>query len=57
LGVIEQLPDDASLEDIIYELYVRQRIERGLQQSEKGETVSHGEVMRDVARWLQSAGR
>ena len=57
LRVIGQMPDDASLEDIMYELYFRQRIDRGLRELEEGKTVSHEEVKRGLVKWLQSAGR
>jgi len=57
LRIIQQLPDEASLEDIMYELYVRQRIDRGLRELAAGRTVSHAEVKRSVAKWLRSAGR
>jgi predicted transcriptional regulator len=57
LKLIEQLPDDATLDDIMYALYVRQKIERGLRDIEAGNTVSHEDVMRQVGEWLRSAGR
>lgn len=57
LRVIGQMPDNASLEDIMYELYFRQRIDRGLRELEEGKTVSHEEVKRGLVKWLQSAGR
>jgi predicted transcriptional regulator len=57
LRIIQQLPDKASLEDIMYELYVRQRIDRGLRELAAGRTVSHAEVKRSVAKWLRSVGR
>ena len=54
---IETLPVDASLDDIVYALYVRAQIERGLADIRQGRTVSHEEVMRDVEEWLRSAGQ
>ncbi len=57
LRLIESLPADASLEDIMYELYFRQRVDRGLRELSEGRTVSHGEVKRSLAKWLKSAGR
>jgi predicted transcriptional regulator len=50
--VLEKLPDEASLEDIQYHLYVLQRIERGREDAEAGRVVSQGEVERRLARWL-----
>ena len=57
LRLIERLPDDASLEDIMYELYFRQRIDRGLRELAEGQTISQEEVERSLAEWLRSAGR
>lgn len=42
--ILEMLPDDASLEDIQYHLYVCQQIQKGLADSEAGRVVSHAEV-------------
>jgi len=44
----ENVPDDASLEDIQYHLYVRQKIEKGLNAAEGGRTLSHEEVVRRI---------
>ena len=57
LQMIERLPDKTSIEEIMYELYVRQRIDRGLRELAAGKTVSHAAVKRSVAKWLRSAGR
>jgi len=56
LEMIERMPDDASLQDIMYELYVRERIERGLREANEGKTVSHEEVKQSLSKWRQSAG-
>ena len=50
--LLENVPDDASLEDIQYHLYVRQKIEKGLKAADKGRTLSDEEVNRRMARWL-----
>lgn len=42
--IVAQLPDDASWEDLIYRLYVRQSIEAGLRDSEAGRVESVAEV-------------
>ena len=50
--LVERLSDDASFEDIQYELYVVQQIERGLRDVEEGRTVSHDEARARLGRWL-----
>jgi predicted transcriptional regulator len=51
--LLANLPDDASLEDIQYHLYVRQKIQRGLAAVEQGRTIAHEEVVRRMSRWLE----
>ena len=50
--ILEMLPEDASLEDIQYHIYVRQKIQQGLDDVEAGRVVSHEEVQRRLAKWL-----
>ena len=51
--LLEGLPDDASLEDIQYHLYVRQKIQRDLEAAEQGRTITYEEAARRMARWLE----
>jgi predicted transcriptional regulator len=51
--LLEHLPDDASLEEIQYHLYVRQKIRRGLDAAEAGKVLSHEEVVRRMSRWIE----
>ena len=44
IHLIKTLPDTCSWDDIIYELYVKKKIEKGLKAVEKGRLVSHEEV-------------
>lgn len=42
--LIEKLPDNATWDDLMYEIYVRQAIEAGLAGSEAGRTLDVREV-------------
>lgn len=44
--LIDRLPDQASWGDIMYELYVKQKIEAGLKAVEEGRTIPHEEMKR-----------
>jgi hypothetical protein len=44
--LVDQLPDDATWEDLLYEIYVRQAIEAGLKDSREGRTLPVSEVRR-----------
>jgi predicted transcriptional regulator len=52
-AVIDHLPDQASWDDIMYELCVKQKIEEGLKAADEGRTVPHQEAKR---RLLGDAG-
>lgn len=44
--LLESLPDSATWEDLIYQIYVRQAIEAGIRDSNQGKTVDVKEVRR-----------
>jgi hypothetical protein len=52
IEMIERLPDDASVEDIMAELYFRQKVDDGLRQLDAGEGIEHDEARRKLAKWL-----
>ena len=49
--LLDKLPDDCSLEDVQYHLYVAKRIRRGIERAEKEGTLSHDEVERKFDKW------
>lgn len=52
LESIQRVPEDASLDAIAERLEFLAGIRKGLDQIERGETVSHEEVKRQLATWL-----
>ena len=50
--MLDQLPDDASFEDIQYHIYVREKIERGLKDIQKGRVLSQEDVEERMSKWL-----
>jgi predicted transcriptional regulator len=42
--LIEKLPDSATWDDIMYELYVKKKIAAGLKAAKEGRIVSHEEA-------------
>ncbi len=42
--LIEKLPDTATWDDIMYELYVKKKIAAGLKAADEGRVVSHEDV-------------
>lgn len=50
--ILQMLPEDASLEDIQYHIYVRQKIQQGIDDEQAGRVVSHADVQQRLAKWL-----
>ena len=50
--LIDDLPDDATLEDIQYHLYVKQQIAQGLADVQAGRLISQDDVEKRFSRWL-----
>jgi predicted transcriptional regulator len=50
--LLDQLPDDSSLDDIQYHIYVRQKIRNGLAAAGQGRVISQDEVEKRMSRWL-----
>jgi hypothetical protein len=50
--VLDGLPEEASLEDIQYHLYVLQRIRRGCEDVRAARVLPQDEVEQRLARWL-----
>jgi predicted transcriptional regulator len=53
LKAIDELPDDASLEDAIDRLYLLYKIDRGVRQADRGELISQEEARQRMAKWLK----
>lgn len=50
--MLDELPDDATFEDIQYHIYVREKIIRGLKDAEEGRVLSEEETERRMSKWL-----
>ena len=46
--ILEHLPDQATWNDIMYELYVKQKMEEGLADIEAGRTIPHEELKTEI---------
>jgi predicted transcriptional regulator len=54
--LLDKLPDDCSIDDVLYHLYVLQRISRGLADAEAGRVTSHSQVQEELRkRWASDA--
>jgi len=50
--ILEVIPDTASFEDIQYHIYVREKIERGLDDVKNGKLLSQDEVEQRMRQWI-----
>ena len=53
LKAIEELPDDANVEDALERLYLFYKIERGVKQADAGDLISQEEARQRMAKWLK----
>ncbi|MBI3787292.1 MAG: hypothetical protein HY276_03455 [Ignavibacteriales bacterium] len=53
IRLLQQMEDDATSDDIIYEMYVLQKANKGLRELNEGKVVSHEEVKKQLHRWLK----
>jgi hypothetical protein len=52
IQLIRRLPDDTTIEDIQYHLYVQQKVQRGTRDVEEGKGYSQEEVEERMKRWV-----
>ena len=52
--MLETLPDDSSLEDIQYHLYVLEKVKRGVERAESEGTLSDTEAKQRLEKWLDN---
>jgi hypothetical protein len=51
--ILDRLPDDCTIEDVLYHLYVIRSAERGLAEADAGKTIPHEQVVEDLRRkWV-----
>jgi len=53
LKAIEELPDDAGVEEALDRLYLLYKIEKGLRQADRGEFLSQEQVRERVSKWAK----
>ncbi|MEM6288700.1 MAG: hypothetical protein AAF845_16300 [Bacteroidota bacterium] len=51
LRAVEEMPSDASFDDVMERVYILQKIERGRAQISAGEGIPHEEAKRQMKRW------
>jgi hypothetical protein len=52
--LLDELPEEASYEDIQYHIYVREKVEKGLRDARDGRVVTEEELEERTIRWFCS---
>ena len=52
IQMIQNLPDDVSIDDIMSELYFRLQVDVGLKELDEGKGILHQEVAKRMSKWL-----
>lgn len=52
IKIIQDMPENVTMEEILYKLYVRTRIEEGIKELDEGKGIPHEEAMEKIAKWL-----
>ncbi len=50
-SLLKKLPDDCTLEDIQYHLYVAEKVQRGIERAEKEGIIAQEEVEKRFSKW------
>jgi hypothetical protein len=52
IEIIQQMPSDTNVSDIMAELYFRQKVDEGLKELDGGKGIPHKEVKGRLKKWL-----
>lgn len=52
IRLIESLPDDVTVNDIMAELYFKLQVDAGLKELDEGKGIPHEEIEKRMSRWL-----
>lgn len=51
MDTLARLPENADIEEIMYRLYVLDKIRKGKEAVEQGRTLTHEELKREIDQW------
>jgi predicted transcriptional regulator len=56
--LLNRLPDDCTIDDVLYHLYVMHSVNQGLAEIEAGKGIPHEQVVQELRRkWLMPDGK
>lgn len=51
LESLQRLPDDADIDEIMYRLYVIDKLRKSRNAAEQGQVISHDDLLREIEQW------
>lgn len=51
MDAIKKLPESATIDEIMYRLYVIDKVRKGMEAIERGETVSIEDIQKEMEKW------
>ena len=51
--IIDKMPDNSTLEDIQYTIYVQSKIQKGLEAAKNGDVITQDEMEKRIEKWLK----
>ena len=52
LKMIQSLPDEVTIDDIMAELYFKSQVDAGLKELDEGKGIPHEKVEKRMSKWL-----
>ena len=52
IRIIQSLPDDVTLDEVMAELYFKLQVDAGLEELDEGKGIPHEEVEKRMSKWL-----
>lgn len=52
IKLIESLPDEATIDDVMAELYFKLQVDAGLKELDEGKGIAHEEVEKRMSKWI-----
>jgi len=53
IKTINSLPDEVGYDEIMAEIYFRQKVDKSLKQIEEGKVISHKDAKKRISKWIK----
>lgn len=52
IKIVQDLPDEATLDDVMEELYFKTQVDAGLRELDEGKGIPHEDVQKQMSKWF-----